>query len=298
MLSPQPGYGSHQRNTYTYIGGTRTDTMIVGIDIGGTTTDAVAIKGKNVVRVISITASDPVAAASGALGKLITTLNCSLADIRTIVATGGGASSLGKTILGIPLKKIDEISAIGIGGKMMAGLDEALVVSMGTGTPFVSVKDSEITHVGGTGVGGGCLVGLAKHILNINTLKTLETLAEKGNLKTVDLSVGDITGGPVGSIPADATAANFGKVSADSSDADKALAVINLIAETLMVMSVFAARSCDQKTIVLTGKLVKVKKLVDIMKDRGKMFEMKVLVPKYAEYATAIGAAVSVRDVV
>ena len=270
--------------------------MIVGIDIGGSTTDAVAIKGKNVVRVISITASDPVAAASGALGKLVNTLGCSLTDIRTIVATGGGASSLDNTILGIPLKKIDEISAIGIGGRTLAELKEGLVVSMGTGTPFVCIRDNEITHFGGTGVGGGCLLGLAKHILNINTLRTLESLAEKGNLRNVDLSVADITGGPVGAIPADATASNFGKVSEDSTEADRALAIINLIAETLLVMSIFAARACGQRDIVLTGKLVKVKKLVDIMKDRGKMFEMRFIVPKYAEYATAIGAAVSVKN--
>lgn len=270
--------------------------MIVGIDIGGTTTDAVAIKGKNVVRVVTITASDPVAAASGALGKLVNTLQCSLADIRIIVATGGGVSSLDNSILGIPLKKIDEISAIGIGGKTLADLDEALVVSMGTGTPFVSVKNNDISHFGGTGVGGGCLLGLAKHILNINTLKTLEAMAKKGNLRNIDLSVGDIAGGPVGNIPADATASNLGKVTADATEADKALAIINLIAETLMVMSVFAARACDQKNIVLTGKLIKVQKLINILKDRGKMFEMNFVVPKYAEYATAIGAAVSVRD--
>ena len=169
---------------------------------------------------------------------------------------------------------------------------------MGTGTPFVSVKDGDITHVGGTGVGGGCLLGLAKHILNINTLRTLESLAEKGNLRNVDLSVADIARGPVGDLPADATASNFGKVTEDSTEADRALAIINLISETLLVMSVFAARACQQENVVLTGKLVKVRKLVDIMKDRGKMFEIKLTVPKYAEYATAIGAAVSVKNTV
>jgi type II pantothenate kinase len=271
--------------------------MIVGLDIGGTTTDAVATKGKNIARVISITTADPVAAASGALGKLITSIGCSLTDIRTVVATGGGASFIENIILGIPLKKIDEISAIGIGGKTLSGLDEALVVSMGTGTPFVSVTRDGISHFGGTGVGGGCLLGLAKHMLNINTLKTLESMAEKGNLRNVDLSVGDITGGPVGSIPAHATASNFGKFTEDPTDQDKALAIINLAAETLTTMSVFAARACGQENIVLTGKLIKVKKLVDIMKDRGKMFGMKILIPKYAEYATAIGAAASVRDI-
>jgi activator of 2-hydroxyglutaryl-CoA dehydratase len=46
---------------------------------------------------------------------------------------------------------------------------------------------------------------------------------------------------------------------------------------------------------VLTGKLVRVKKLVDIMKDRSRIFGVRLIVPKYAEYATAIGAAVSVQ---
>lgn len=270
--------------------------MIVGIDIGGTTTDAVAIEDKQIIRVETITASEPVAAASGALGKLLSSLGCSLSGIETIVATGGGASALGATLFGVPLKKIDEISAIGIGGRTLAGLSEALVVSMGTGTPFVSVRNGEIIHFGGTGVGGGCLLGLARHMLNINTLKTLESLAEKGNLRTIDLSVGDIARGPVGTLPADATAANFGKITEDSSDADKALAIINLIAETLLVMSVFAARACHQKNIVLTGKLLRVKKLVTIMEERGKMLEVNLIVPAYAEYATVIGAAVSVKN--
>ncbi len=270
--------------------------MIVGIDIGGTTTDAVAIERKKIVEVVTITASEPVAAASGALGKLLTSLGCSLSSIRTIVATGGGASSIDNTLFGVPLKKIGEISAIGMGGRTLAGLREALVVSMGTGTPFVSVRNNECIHFGGTGVGGGCLLGLAKHILNINTLRTLESLAERGNLRNIDLSVGDIAHGPVGALPEDATASNFGKVTEDSTEEDKALAIINLIAETLLVMSVFAARACHHDTIVLTGKLVRVKKLVDIMEDRGKMFEVKFVVPKYAEYATAIGAAVSVEN--
>ena len=44
--------------------------MIVGIDIGGSTTDAVTVD-KGDYHVVTIEANDPVAAAAGALGKLV-----------------------------------------------------------------------------------------------------------------------------------------------------------------------------------------------------------------------------------
>ena len=44
--------------------------LFVGIDIGGSTTDAVLITN-GTFRVVTIEANDPVAAAAGALGKLI-----------------------------------------------------------------------------------------------------------------------------------------------------------------------------------------------------------------------------------
>ena len=44
--------------------------MIVGIDIGGSTTDAVILDNGD-VHVVTIEANDPIAAAAGALGKLV-----------------------------------------------------------------------------------------------------------------------------------------------------------------------------------------------------------------------------------
>ncbi|MFQ5891274.1 MAG: pantothenate kinase [Candidatus Methanofastidiosia archaeon] len=268
--------------------------MIVGIDIGGSTTDAVAIEDRNILRLITVEASDPIAAASGALGKLINSLNISLSDIERIAASGGGSRFLNNILLGIPLKKIDEITAIGIGGTTLANLKNALVVSIGTGTAMVSVKDSRIEHVSGTGVGGGTLLGLSKHILHISKLSTLENLAEKGNLEKIDLTVGDIAGGPVGDLPADATASNFGKTNSDAEDSDKALAIINMIAEIIVSLSVTAAKASNQKDIVLTGKLVRVKRIVERVRETKGLFDRNFIVPKYAEFATAIGAARSV----
>src|SRR5712692_2317173 len=104
--------------------------MIVGIDIGGSTTDAGLLDDE--VRVVTVEANDPIAAAAGAFGKLISDVHHRLSDVTAIAATGGGARLLGDDLLGVPIHKVPEITAIGVGGSTLAGKREALVVSMGT----------------------------------------------------------------------------------------------------------------------------------------------------------------------
>lgn len=267
--------------------------MIIGIDIGGSTTDAVLMEDD--LRVVTVEANDPFAAAAGALGKLVTNLPRSLHDVRRVAATGAGASSLGADLLGIPVTLVSEIDAIGVGGTSLAGVDEALVVSMGTGTALVCVKGGAIRHVGGTGVGGGTLLGLSKHLLNATRIETIERLAAAGDLKRVDLTVGDIAGGPVGNLPVDATASNFGQLRSDATLEDKARALVNMIAEVIVSLSVTAARGHGVKKIVLTGKLLRVKPVVDRIRATRRLFDVEFLIPDHADYATAIGAARSVQ---
>ena len=267
--------------------------MIIGIDIGGSTTDAVLVD--DAVHVVSVEANDPVAAAAGALGKLVSDLRRRLDDVTAIAATGGGARHLGDDLLGVPVHKVPELTAIGIGGSTLADTREALVVSMGTGTAMVAVQNGTITHVSGTGVGGGTLLGLSKHLLNVSRLETLEQMAARGDLGRIDLTVGDIAGGPVGHLPADATASNFGKLSSDVSAEDKARALVNMIAEVIVVLSVTAARACGMDDIVLTGKLLRVRPIVERIKTTRFLFERNFIIPSHAEFATAIGAARAVR---
>jgi len=60
-----------------------------------------------------------------------------------------------------------------------------------------------------------------------------------------------------------ATASNFGKVRSDPTQADKALALINMVAEVTFTLSLMAARARQHHEIVLTGKLTRVKRLRD-----------------------------------
>ncbi|MGH7948384.1 MAG: pantothenate kinase [Candidatus Binataceae bacterium] len=264
--------------------------MIVGIDIGGSTTDAVIIENGG-FHVVTIEANDPVAAAAGALGKIVSDLDLKLEQVERVAVTGAGARAIGPSLLGRPAVKITEFTAIGIGGTSLAGKRNALVVSLGTGTAIVSVRDSKIVHVGGTGVGGGTLLGLAKHMLGVSTLETLEALAQRGDLRRIDLTVRDIAGGPIGDLPPESTAANFGKIGADATAEDKALAIMNMIVESIGVLSLASARASHQDTVVLTGKLTRIFKFMQEKRRDAFPFGRRFLIPDHADYATAIGAA-------
>ena len=163
--------------------------MIVGIDIGGSTTDAVLLTNGEIV-VVTIETGDPLAAAAGALGKLLSTVGGRLADIQAVAVSGGGARCLEDQLFGVPVHKVPEIEAIGVGGSTLAEKSSALVASLGTGTALVSVRGKLIEHVGGTGVGGGTLLGLARHLLGVSSLDTIEKMAADGDLSRIDLTVG------------------------------------------------------------------------------------------------------------
>ena len=270
--------------------------MIIGIDIGGTTTDIAGLADGKIHNPTTVKADDPVASAAGALGKFVESNELALTDIEFIAATGVGSGQIKNKLLGIPVRKIDEFDAIGTAGAYLTGLQEAIVVSMGTGTAIVHVKNDEISHWGGSGVGGGTMVGLADQLLNINTIKTLMDKASKGQLKKVDLTVGDIAGGALVDLPESATASNFGKVSDEANASDIAIAIINLVAQTVALMGISAARAEGMKNIVLTGKLSILPLIKKVMDGVSKLYNMKFLVPEYAEFGTAIGAAIKASE--
>ena len=68
--------------------------MIIGIDIGGTTTDIVGLKDGKILNPISVKADDPITSAAGALGKFVEMRDLPLSEIRLIAATGVGAGQI------------------------------------------------------------------------------------------------------------------------------------------------------------------------------------------------------------
>jgi len=266
--------------------------MIIGIDIGGTTTDIVGLNNGQILSPVSVKADDPITSAAGALGKFVEMVDLQLSEIEMIAATGVGSIQIKDRLLGIPVKKIDEFDSIGTAGAFLSGLDEAMVISMGTGTALVHVTKNGIKHWGGSGVGGGTMVGLSRKLLNITTIRTLMDRASKGRLGMIDLTVGDIAGGALIDLPESATASNFGKVSDEATDSDIAMAIINLVGQTIAILGISAARAEHVNDIVLTGKLSIIPLIRKVVDGVGALYNINFIVPTYAEFATAIGAAI------
>jgi len=266
---------------------------IIGIDIGGSTTKIVGLDNNKIFNPMLVKAADPVSSVYGAFGKFLSVNKLSLNDIEKVKITGVGSSFITDNLYGIPTGKVDEFRAIGIGGLFLSGLDKAIIVSMGTGTAFVSASYNEVKHMGGTGVGGGTLLGLSNRMLNVRSFDDLIETAQGGNLANIDLTIKDISmDSSVGVLPPDTTASNFGKISDLATRADLALGIINLVFQTIGMLSVFATRIDNIKDIVLTGNLVNVPQAKDIFDNLGNIFDVRFHIPEHAEYATAAGAAI------
>lgn len=192
--------------------------IVVGIDIGGSTTkiggfDITSGKGE-LMAPLFVHATDPITSIYGAFGKFTDSNGLELSDIEKVMITGVGSSHVSRPLYSLPCETVPEFRCIGLGGLYLSGLDRAITVSMGTGTALVlSERGREPEHLGGTGVGGGTLIGLSKKLLDMDTVAHITELAEDGDLSRVDLRINDISSSPTGRLTETMTASNFGNIS-------------------------------------------------------------------------------------
>ncbi len=268
--------------------------IIVGIDVGGSTTKIVGFDGDRLLEPGLVKANDPIASVYGGFGKFTTDNKISLSDIEKVMVTGVGSDFLGDNIYGIEAVHVNEFIANGKGGLYLSGLDEAIVVSMGTGTAYVysNRKTNEYVHLGGTGVGGGTLVGIADKLLGIRSAQHVAELALGGDLKNIDLMISDITQNDISpTLKSDITASNFGKVSDMATREDIALGLVNMVFETIAMMAIFSARMKNIKDIILIGNLTVLPQAETIFKNLESIFGVNIIIPQNAAYGTVIGAA-------
>lgn len=268
--------------------------VTIGIDIGGSTTKIVGFSSDTahtLIEPLSVRATDPITSVYGAFGKFLTQNNLELSDIEKVSITGVGSKYITKPLYGLPCENVPEFRCIGLGGLYLSGLDRSIVVSMGTGTALVhATRGGEIEYLGGTGVGGGTLVGLSERLLGVSNVEHISDLADKGNLDNIDLRIKDITPGSY-TLPDNMTAANFGKVSDLATKEDLALGLMNMIYETVGMMAVFNSRMHGVKDVVLTGNLTQTPQAVTAFQTLSEMFDINFMIPDRAQYSTVIGAA-------
>ncbi len=272
--------------------------VVVGIDVGGSTTKIVGFDKSNNNKLINplfVRATDPITALYGAFGKFTDQNSIELRDIDIVKITGVGSAKISKSIYGLNCQRVSEFDCIGLGGLYLSGLDEAIVVSLGTGTALIYARRGEkMEYLGGTGVGGGTLVGLSKKMLGMDDISHIQQLALEGDLDNIDWRIGDLNKEDLlPGAPEKLTASNFGNISDIASKSDVALGIINMVFETIAMVAKFAAKSYGLRDIVLTGNLTTLKMAPEIFTALNAMFDLNFIIPENAQFGTVIGAALT-----
>ena len=268
--------------------------VVIGIDIGGSTTKIVGFdNNRQLMKPMFVTADDPITSIYGAFGKFTDTNGLGLEDIERVMVTGVGASYVNKPIYNLKCEVTPEFRCIGLGGLYLSNLDDAIIVSLGTGTALVHAKrDKEPEYLGGTGVGGGTLMGLSSKLLGLNKIEHIDDLAKTGDINNVDLKIKDMSKKNIG-LSGQMTAANFGKLSDIATNGDLAIGLINMVFETVGMVAYFASKQFGLKDIVLTGNLTQMSQAKETFDVLNKMFNMNFVIPENAQFSTVIGAALS-----
>ena len=267
--------------------------VILGIDIGGSTTKIVGLRTDgSVVSMLRVRAEDQVTSLYGALGNYLTSSGLTLQDVRRVVLTGVGASYVDGDIFGLPTCKVDEFSASGTGALALSGQEQAVVVTMGTGTAFMwAERGGAVRHLCGSGIGGGTLGGLCRKLVGMERFGQIKKLAEQGDLGQVDLTIADITCHPAPTLDPTLTAANSGNLAEDAAPADLAAGAVNLVLQAIGTMTVLATKTCPAKEVILTGSVTTLDQTRPNFETFERFYGIHYIIPENATFATAYGAA-------
>lgn len=270
--------------------------VILGIDIGGSTTKIVGLRPDgSIISMLRVKAEDQLTSLYGALGNYLLSNGLSLDDVQHIVLTGVGASYVEKDIYGIPTSKVDEFSASGTGALALSGQDKAVVCTMGTGTAFLWAEENGLVrHLCGTGIGGGTLGGLCRKLVGMERFGQIKKLAAEGDISKVNLTIADITCNPAATLDPTLTAANFGNLAEDATPADLAAGAVNMVLESIGTMTVLACQCCNSRTVVLTGSMTTMEQVRANFDTFERLYGIHYIIPENATFATAIGASLCI----
>jgi type II pantothenate kinase len=281
---------------------TPTNTFPTAIDFGISNTDAIAnINGRwhRWTRAYTHEPDEPLVRAILADGGI------DLDALPWLAVTGGRHRLLPERIGNCQVIGVGELTAIGRGGQAMAGItatdddSPVLVISGGSGTAMVAARGATYTHATGTAVGGGTMLGLARLLLGTVDPHEIDLLAQAGNPNGADLSLADVVTGPIGALPADATAVNFGRLArseATVSRPDLAAALVTMVGQVIGLLAIQAALAQQIDRIVVTGHLTDMPSIRRVLESVGRYYSTSMELPFDAGYATALGALLHVQE--
>ncbi|MDQ0178501.1 type II pantothenate kinase [Bacillus chungangensis] len=216
-----------------------------------------------------------------------------------LVLTGGKAGKLAELLPMREIKMVAEFEATCIGAAYLLqemctkALDRFVLVSIGTGTSIHIIDHKQFQRVIGSGIGGGMLMGLGKLLTGEHSFSKLVEMAKAGNRHQMDVLVSDIYSSFKSPISGDLTAANFGHAHklAHPNGNDAMAALINFIAETIVLLATQVAEKHQMKQIVFVGgTLSQNEPLQKMIRNFEKLIGFEALFLKNGTHAGALGA--------
>jgi type II pantothenate kinase len=266
----------------------------LGVDFGLSNTDVVLVENQTMVANQMFEAGP---ASADSLAAVLRALDLRPAELDVIACCGGLSRTLPETFAGITIQKIGEAQAVGRGGLALAGLQEALVVSAGTGTAMVAARESEMQHFTGSAVGGGTLLGLSRLLLGTTDPLEVARLAAQGDSGRVDSTLLDVIGGGIGHLPPDATAVNLGRLlkGSEPSREDLAAGLVTMVGQVIAVVAINALKAAELRQVVIVGHLPDLDPIRRAFERVWYFYQLdpKPLIPPKSGWATAYGAALS-----
>ena len=266
--------------------------MDISIDFGITVTDIIKRDNGILSHEMTLTKQDP---DLSILKDFFSDINFET-DVNLLAVTGGKHLNLGDEIESTKIIHVNEIDAVGEGAMNLSGLSNenpTVIVSAGSGTACILAQDGNFIHCSGTGVGGGTVLGLSKLLLDTTDPTEIAELAKLGNESGVDLILEDVVSGPIGELPPDTTAVNFGKISKIDSDVSKqdiAAGIVNLVGQTAARIATSVATTFNAKEIVVVGRSPSFIGLKNSLEQAASIMGFSPHFPENGEYASALGA--------
>lgn len=229
----------------------------IGIDTGGTLTKIAYLSADDELQLLAFPSNDLAAV------KEWICQNTKVNAIDAIGATGGRTEQLRSVLEDIrSIHYIVEFEATLKGvryllQKEQKDIEDAIITNVGTGTSIHYMSNEQHIRVGGTGVGGGTLIGLAALTTGIANYEEINMLANRGKRHEIDLLVKDIYQGMDTPISGDLTASNFGKVGiveqTDFQKEDILATVQGLVGEVISTLSIQYAEQNNTPNVVYIG---------------------------------------------
>lgn len=230
-------------------------TNTIGIDAGGTLTKLAYMNDQHEIQLLHFPSND--------LQSVLNWINQN--DIDEIGLTGGRTEQIK-----MMLDKSNSIHYLVEFEATLKGVryqlekeghhfNNSIITNIGTGTSIHYMDEEKHMRIGGTGVGGGTLIGLALLTTGIHNYEDILKLAKKGNRQGIDLLVQDIYQGmdsPIELKPT-LTASNFGKVGikeVTQYETEDVLATVQgLVGEVITTLSIQLANQMDTEHIIYIG---------------------------------------------